>query len=140
MTYVRGKYGAGLVLALLMVAPAVADDVSGAERLLCAPSRVSHCVDNQGCEYGAPKSINVPDFIKIDLSGQMLEATQADGEERKSPIDHMTHEAGYIYLQGVEYGRAFTMVIAKSTGELAFTIVTHGKAATMFGVCTSQDR
>ena len=68
MTDAIGKYVAELVLALLIVAPAFGDDLSGAKRLLCASSRVSHRIDDLGCGYGAPKTIDLPEFIEIYIS------------------------------------------------------------------------
>ena len=138
MADTRGRFVAGsaIVLALLVAAPAAGEDLSGATRLLCVPGRVSHCIDGQGCKYGPPEHINVPGFIEVDLASKALTTTRASGENRSTSVDHLTREDGNIYLQGVEDGRAYTMVIAESSGDLAFTVVTNRKAATMFGQCT----
>jgi len=136
MTLIKGISAAAILLGLTIAIPAITEELTGAERLLCKPGRMSHCVDGQGCEYGPPGLVNIPDFIEIDLANKTLKTTEASGDERSSPIDHSEKEAGYIYLQGVEHGRAYSIVIAESSGELAFTVATHGKTATMFGACT----
>ena len=132
----RGRYVAGLVLALMIAAPAVGEQLTGVEHLLCVPGHASHCTDGEGCDSGPPKHINVPEFIEIDLGRKTLKTTQASGHGRSTSIDHQAREGGYIFLQGVEHSRAYTMVIAESNGELAFTVAAHGRAAIMFGKCT----
>jgi hypothetical protein len=89
-----------------------------------------------GCNSGAPEDENIPDFIEVDLKRKTLAATRASGEDRSTPIKSQTREAGYIYLQGVENGRSFSMVISESTGDLTFTVAADGETATMFGDCT----
>jgi hypothetical protein len=72
----------------------------------------------------------------VDLKRKTLATTRASGEDRSTPIQGQSREAGYIYLQGVENGRSFSMVISENTGELTFTVATDGETATMFGDCT----
>ena len=57
-------------------------------------------------------------------------------ENRSTPIQNQERTAGYIYLQGVENGRTFSMVISETSGDLTFTITADGETATMFGNCT----
>ena len=127
---------AALVLALLFALPASADVLKNVERLLCVPGPVSHCVTGSGCNIGLPEDENVPEFIEVDLKRKTLSATRASGENRSTPIQNKLHEAGYIYLQGVEGGRSFSMVISESTGDLTFVVAADGETATMFGACT----
>ena len=127
---------AALVLALLFALPVAGDVLKDADRMLCVPGPVFHCVADGGCNSGAPEDENIPDFIEVDLKRKTLAATRASGEDRSTPIKSQAREAGYIYLQGVENGRSFNMVISESTGDLTFTVAADGETATMFGDCT----
>jgi hypothetical protein len=123
-------------LALVFASPVTADMLKDATRMLCAPGPVFHCVADGGCNSELPEDENVPDFIEVDLKRKTLATTRASGEDRSTPIQGQSREAGYIYLQGVENGRSFSMVISENTGELTFTVATDGETATMFGDCT----
>ena len=125
-----------LLLALISASPLVADNVKDADRLLCAPGNVSHCVENKGCNSEFPETENIPEFIEVDLKKKTLSATKASGEDRTTPILSQARSAGYMYLQGVENGRTFSMVISESTGDLTFVVATDGETASMFGACT----
>jgi len=124
------------VLTLMFISPVNGDDLNGADRMLCVPGQVSHCVVNGNCKSQLPEDENIPEFIEVDLKRKTLAATRASGENRSTPIGNMSREAGYIYLSGVEGGRGFSMVISENTGDLTFVIATDGETAAMFGDCT----
>jgi len=125
-----------LIMALILATPVTGDVLKDAGRMLCVPGNVAHCVSNEGCSSEFPESENIPDFIEVDLKSKTLSATKASGEDRSTPIQNQSREAGYIFLQGVENGRTFSMVISESTGDLTFVVATDGETATMFGDCT----
>ena len=127
---------AAFVLALMFAMPVAGDVLKDIDRMLCVPGPVSHCVADDGCNSGLPEDENVPEFIEVDLKRKTLAATRASGENRSTPIQSQQREAGFIYLQGVENGRIFGMVISENTGDLTFSIATDGETATMFGNCT----
>ena len=127
---------AALALALMFASPLTGDVLKDADRMLCVPGPVSHCVADGGCNSGLPEDENIPEFIEVDLKRKTLAATRASGEDRSTTIRDQVREAGFIYLQGVENGRTFSMVISENTGNLTFVVATHGETATMFGGCT----
>lgn len=127
---------AASVMALIFALPVSADVLKNVDRLLCVPGPVSHCVADEGCNVGLPEDENVPQFIEVDLKKKILAATRASGENRSTPIQSKLQDAGYIYLQGVEGGRSFSMVISETTGDLTFVVAANGETATMFGACT----
>ena len=126
----------GLGLLLLVSTPALGDLLVDADRLLCVPGTVSHCIAGQPCESGPPDGVNIPEFIEVDLKRKTLAATAASEEDRSTSVQKVTRQDGMIYLQGVEYGRAFNMMISEQTGDLVFMVATSGQTATMFGDCT----
>ena len=127
---------AAIVLALGFTMPVAGDVIKDAESMLCVPGPVSHCVVGVGCNSGLPEEENIPEFIEVDLKRETLATTRASGEGRSTPIQKQSREAGYIYLQGVENGRSFSMVISENTGDLTFVVATDGETATTFGSCT----
>lgn len=112
-----------------------ADDVSDAERLLCASIEATRC-SLDGCTTDDPAAWNIPQFIEIDLANKRLQTTAASGENRATPITTLVREDGHIFIQGIEAGRAFSFVIHEASGELiAATASTHS-ATSVFAACT----
>lgn len=127
---------AALVLALLFAFPLAADMLTDTDRMLCVPGPVFHCVADGDCKSELPEDEYIPEFIEVDLKRKTLATTKASGENRSTPIKSQQRAAGYIYLQGVENGRTFSMVMSENTGDLTFVVATDGETATMFGGCT----
>jgi hypothetical protein len=125
-----------LILALISAAPVASDVLKDSNRMLCVPGSIDHCVSGKGCGSELPERENIPEFIEVDLKSSTLSATKASGENRLTPIQSQSREAGFIFLQGVENGRTFSMVISESTGDLTFVVAANGETATMFGGCT----
>ena len=126
----------GGVLGILGATTAGADNLFGASQLLCAPRNVTHCSSGGDCESGPPDDYNIPDFIRIDLERELLLTTEASGESLSTPVQHFTRVDGAIYLQGVEGGRAYSLVIVEATGDVAMAVASDGETATTFGTCT----
>jgi len=125
-----------IILALVSASPVAADTLKDANRMLCVPGTVSHCVSDEGCSLVLPETENIPEFIEVDLKSKTIAATKASGENRSTPINTQSRTAGYLYLQGLENGRTYSMVISESTGDLTFAIAADGESAVMFGGCT----
>lgn len=129
----------GLPLALgVLGAPttASADDLTGAQSLLCTPLEVSVCTEDTDCVVSNALDLNLPQFLEIDLKGKRMATTKASGEDRSTPIRTLERENGLIYIQGIESGRAFSFVISESTGLLSVAVARDGKAVSVFGACT----
>jgi hypothetical protein len=124
------------VVALMFVSPVLSDSLRDSSRLLCVPGQVSHCVVNGDCRSELPEDENIPEFIEVDFKQKTLASTRASGENRSTQLQNISREAGYIYLNGVENGRSFSIVISESTGDLTFVVATDGETAAMFGNCT----
>ena len=124
---------------LLIALPVLGDDLDGANRLLCVPGSVSHCVADRGCDNEPPEAANVPDFIEVDLRRKTLSTTRASGENRSTAVQHRISEGGRTYLMGVENGRAFVLAIADATGDMTFLVGTDRESGSMFGHCTPDD-
>ncbi len=130
-----------LPISLLLVMPlavvtARADDVTGADKLLCSSGQLAACFDDGECESAPPWVLNVPAFILVDLTKKQLSTTPASGENRVSPIRNLERTDGRIVLQGVEGGRAFSLLIDEQTGALTAAVARDGLGVVVFGNCT----
>lgn len=129
---VRGAIALALALAVF---PARGDDLTGANRFLCASVQATRCTA-EDCLVSAPWEWNIPEFIQVDLDSKMLSTTKASGTFRKTPIKHVERENGLIVLQGVEAGRAFSFVITQETGFASVAVAREGITVGVFGTCT----
>jgi hypothetical protein len=128
---------AALTAALLPATTALrADDLKGADRILCTAVQATGCQMDGECVADLPWNLNVPQFIEVDLKGRRLSTTRASGENRTTAIEHLRWEEGVIVLQGFEKGRAFSFVITEETGLAAVAVAREGRAAVVFGACT----
>ncbi|EED31079.1 hypothetical protein NOR53_2452 [gamma proteobacterium NOR5-3] len=117
-------------------ASALADDLTGAESFVCAPAQVNICFEDGRCESAMPWDVNVPRFLEINLKQKSVATTEASGENRLTPIQSMLEEAGTVYLQGVENGRAFSFVINRPSGLMSVAVAREYLTVTGFGACT----
>ncbi len=124
------------MLVMFAVVPAAADDLTGADRMLCAPGEVTLCAMDGECTSGPPWEFNVPDFIEVDLEARLLKTTEASGENRQTPILQILREEGMIVLQGFETGRAFSFNIDEASGTMTAAAARSGLFVGAFGVCT----
>ena len=132
---------APLIAATLVVSfPAAADDVSGADQLICASTQATVCNNDGECETGSPATWAIPRFVEIDLAAKLLRTTKASGQNRATPIETVTRSEGLVILQGSEMGRAFSLVISEQDGTLAAAVARAGVTVSVFGACTPLDR
>ena len=135
------RRGVMLVVAILVLAAGGsairADDLTGAQQLLCTAVQATRCAEEGDCYQDLPWNLNVPQFIQVDLAAKRLSTTKASGENRSTPIDYLRRAGGVIVLQGFEGGRAFSFVISEGTGMLSAAVAAEGKAVVVFGACTT---
>jgi hypothetical protein len=130
------RLAAATLAALALPSAVRADDLTNEQLLLCTAVSVMKCQDDGDCIIDTPASLNIPQFIQVNLKDKSLSTTKASGENRATPIRNFTREDGAIYLQGVEGGRAFSFVINESTGTLSAAVAAETKVVSVFGACT----
>jgi hypothetical protein len=133
----RSTITLAIMIAIAACAGAVsADDLAGADHLLCTPIQATLCVEDGECAVEIPWNVNIPQFIEVDLDSRRLATTAASGENRMTPIEHLRREDGNIVFHGFEMGRAFSWVIDEATGRVTAAIATDGISVAIFGACT----
>lgn len=123
---------------LVLAAPASvwADNLTGASTFLCTAVQTSRCGAEGDCVTAPPWTLNVPQFIIVDLDDKELRTTEASGENRITPLKNVERKEGVLFLQGVQGGRAFSFVIAEETGMASVAMATDGFGVMVFGACT----
>ena len=125
-----------LLVAALGSTAVLADNVTGADKLLCSTLRAVECWQDGNCAELAAADLNIPQFVQVDLPGKQLTTTRASGENRATPIRIIERDGGKIVVQGYEKGRAFSLVIQEETGSASFASATDGRGVVVFAACT----
>ena len=126
----------GLFLLGAISGVAVADDVTGEDRLLCAPGYVTHCSSGGDCETVPAWRHGIPSFLRIEIDRKFIRSSEESDEDLATPIQQVARENGKVYLQGVENERAFSVLIDEASGDGTMAIIANGETATAFLACT----
>lgn len=113
-----------------------ADDVTGAEKLLCSAVVAGACCDDGQCAGGTAQELNIPQFLEVDLVHKRISTTKASGMNRGSTFDNVKRVEGKIVLQGVENLRAYSIVIDEKTGSMSAAVAAELCSVTAYGSCT----
>jgi hypothetical protein len=126
-----------VVAVILLLSPAALaeENLSGADKLLCAPVKGSEC-RRDGCSTAPAWDMNIPQFVEIDLDGKSIKTTSASDENLTTKIDSVKRDGGLIVLQGYEEGRAFSMVITESSGFATMGVTVDDGGVVVFASCT----
>jgi hypothetical protein len=124
----------GIIATIPLIAQA--DNLTGTERFLCASTQVTLCYAIGDCESGPPSLWNMPSFIHVDLVKKTLSTPPTSAEQRRSPFTHLARDKGQIFIQGMENGRAFSLVIVEQTGFASMALALDGTTVSVFGACT----
>ena len=124
-----------IILITAGMGAASADNVTGADKLLCSVNIALLCTDDGECEAGTPWSMNLPEFIEVHISEKMLSTTKTSSEKRITPINHLGRSDGAIFVHGNQNGRAFSFVITEETGMVTYAVAAETMVITGFGAC-----
>ena len=125
-----------VLVAALSSTAVLADNVTGADKLLCSTLRAVECWQDDDCAEVPPADLNIPQFVQVDLDGKELRTTKASGENRATPIRIVERDGGKIVVQGYEKGRAFSLVIQEETGRATFASAADARGLVVFAACT----
>ena len=132
----RGFAAVGLLFVGSIV---LADNVSESSEIVCAPTQVHICIENDSCYAASPNELDVPEFVVIDIRRKTISTTKASAEARTTTFSNVLRGNGLIHLQGVENERAFSFVIDEASGRMTVAVANDGIAVSVFGACTDVD-
>ena len=129
----------GTALVLSAAAQAVAAAAyDGTRPLLCVPISIVSCAPGADCERGTAESINLPQFLTIDVSASKITGIKPDGEPLETKIDSVREVEDDLALQGVQDHMVWSVTVAKASGSMAITVVGDGNGYVGFGACTTR--
>jgi len=131
----RFTLAAAAVSLLLSPATLAEENLSDADKLLCAPIKGSEC-RRDGCSTSPAWDMNIPQFVEIDLDHKLIKTTNASDENLETKIDSIKRDDDLIVLQGYEDGRAFSMVITESSGFATMGVTVDDGGVVVFASCT----
>ncbi len=114
----------------------VAADFDGSKPLLCATIEAIECGPGDECLEGTAEGINAPQFFRIHFNEKTLSATKENGEDQSTGIRTMERVDGMLVMQGIEAGRAWSLVISEYTGKMSVSVAGDREGFVLFGVCT----
>ena len=115
--------------------PVVAGDFDGSRQLLCAIIEAFECGLDGDCLELEAEDMNIPEFLNINFKEKKISGTRENGELTTTKIKNMVRTEGNLILQGIENGRAWSMVIAEATGKMVLTASGDQVGFVLFGAC-----
>ncbi len=117
-------------------APALAAPLDTDKPFICATLTTVECVPGEDCLSGPPSSINAPRFIHLDVAKKEASAERPSGEVVSSTFDVVEAGDAQVVLQGLQNGRAWSLVVDRHSKAMTFTAAMNDAAFVVFGACT----
>jgi hypothetical protein len=127
----------GLLYIVMMTQTAVAEDFDGSKPLLCSVIETFECGPGGECQRGTAESIDIPQFLKISFNEKIISSTPESGQVRTTKIKAMERVDGKLILQGVQNGKAWSMIIKETTGKVSLSGSDDQVGFIVFGACTA---
>jgi hypothetical protein len=128
-----------LLTAAFLAPNAYADNLGDAKHILCSIRNINACQSNGVCIPVLPSDVNIPQFVEIDTKTGRLSTTAASGEDRETTASQVIPSEDHLLIHGDQLGRAFSLLIQKSSGEGSFASVADGNAVVGFSACTPRN-
>jgi hypothetical protein len=124
---------------LLLTAHVHADDLGNSGQVLCSIQNLNACQSYGVCTPVLPAEVNIPQFVEVDTKTGKLSTTAASGEGRETTASQVIASEDHLLIHGDQLGRAFSLLIQKSTGQASFASVADGDAVVGFAACTPRN-
>ena len=128
-----------ICVGLLFTGSSIAENVQDSDKLLCSANKLLLCVEDGVCFDVHPDEIDMPQFLVVDTKKKTISTTKASGRARSTVANSFQRESGRITMQGIENGRAFSIVIEEDLGFLTAAVARDGVSISVFGACTDAD-
>ena len=125
-----------VLLSIFLPLTGSAGDFDGSKPLLCSVIEEFDCSPGEECLTGSPQSINIPQFLRIDFKEKVITGKRGDGKVRSTAIRNLERVDGKMILQGIQNGKAWSMVITEATGQMTITAADDQVGFVVFGACT----
>ena len=129
-----------ILLTTFLLAPyrVSAADFDGSKPFLCAVINAVECVVEDGCRQGSLESMDIPQFVRVDLKRRKISAnSKEEGEDkREAKIIKFVRTDGALIMQGVQGIRGWSMVVGERSGKMSASISEEQVGFLLFGACT----
>jgi hypothetical protein len=119
-----------------------AGDFDGSRPLLFSVISVMECTPDNGCRAVTIESVDLPQFLKIDLNKKTIGPVSESDARPGSTIERVERVDGKLILQGAEDGYesvrdglGWTIAISEGTGKVVMTASGDQVAFVVFGAC-----
>ncbi len=135
-----GKLFAIILLTIFFLAPysVSAADFDGSKPFLCAVTEAVECDEENGCRQGTLKSMDIPQFVLVDLKKKMIFARlrEEDEDRREAKIINFVRTDGKLIMQGTQGFRGWGVVVGEKSGKMSASISEEVVGFLLFGSCT----
>lgn len=126
------------ILGLIMIPGVIlAGDFDGSKPLICAVIETFECAPGDECQRGGNEYTGIPRFLRIDFKEKKIRRNMEDGKVRTTQIERMTRVGGKLILQGIEEGKAWSMMITEDKGKMTVVASDGQIGFIIFGACTA---
>jgi hypothetical protein len=115
----------------------IGGDFDGTKSLICAVLEDFDCIPGDECLSGTAENMNIPQFLKIDFEEKVITGKRGDGKVRSTIVRNLERVDGKMILQGIQNGKAWSMVITEATGKMTVTAADDQVGFVVFGACTT---
>ena len=129
-----------IVIFLVAGSAVGAGDFDGSKNLLISVIRVMECTPEDACREVTPATIQLPQFLKINIAKKTIKAAAATDETPATVIERQELVDGKLILQGAEDGYdkmrdglGWTMALSEDTGQVVLTASGDQVAFVVFG-------
>jgi len=114
-----------------------AAEIKDSEPLICSIIKAIECGLEGTCYGGTAESVDLPQFIRVDQKKKLISTTKSSKEKKESQIKNLEKIDDKIFIQGVENGRAWSMIIDETSGKMSATVAEERIGFIVFGACTA---
>ena len=119
-----------------LCAPATAFAAGGS--YICAISEVFECQPVQGCREVSTNTINLAEFIVVDLDKKTMTGASMDDKPQSEDIEGVSATDKNILLYGTQDTETWNATISLETGALTGGIASSPSSFALFGNCTKK--
>ena len=105
------------------------------EAFQCAIMEAVNCGPGIGCESGRADTVNLPDFIMIDMDKGLVTGNRPDGSDLTTKIERTENLSGSTIIQGGEEGLGWTILLNAETGHITISGSRDDVGFLLFGAC-----
>jgi hypothetical protein len=127
-----------MFLVCLYPASVPAGSFDGSKPFVCAIITAHECTTSNECKQVNVQRIDCPRFLTVDVGKKIITGKTEDLSVRNVEIKSISHVDANLILQGIQKGRAWSMVVAETTGKVTLSVSGKGESFVLFGECITQ--